>query len=60
MNKLTVIVEGLTEQAFVRDQLDAHLARFNIKAFPILPGTNTAIEVESETGTRPARILSRS
>ncbi|MCY2938536.1 MAG: DUF4276 family protein [Planctomycetota bacterium] len=40
MNKLVVIVEGQTEQTFVRDQLAAHLALYNTNAWPILPGRN--------------------
>lgn len=38
MNELVVIVEGETEQTFVRDQLAAHLAIHNTIAWPVLPG----------------------
>lgn len=38
MNELVVIVEGETEQTFVRDQLAAHLALCNTTAWPVLPG----------------------
>ena len=38
MNELVVIVEGETEQTFVRDQLAAHLAIHNTSAWPVLPG----------------------
>ncbi len=38
MNNLVVIVEGETEQAFVRDQLAAHLALHGVNAWPVLPG----------------------
>ncbi|TWU44937.1 hypothetical protein Q31b_01080 [Novipirellula aureliae] len=38
MNKLVVMVEGETEQTFVRDQLSGHLALFGVTAWPILPG----------------------
>lgn len=38
MNELVVIVEGETEQTFVRDQLAAHLALRNTIAWPVLPG----------------------
>src|SRR4051794_24338736 len=38
VNELVVIVEGETEQTFVRDQLAAHLALHNTSAWPILPG----------------------
>ncbi len=38
VNKLVVIVEGETEQTFVRDQLAAHLVMSNTTAWPILPG----------------------
>lgn len=38
MNELVVIVEGETEQTFVRDQLAAHLALHNTSAWPVLPG----------------------
>jgi hypothetical protein len=40
MNELVVIVEGETEQTFVRDQLSAHLAIHGITAWAILPGRN--------------------
>lgn len=38
MNELVVIVEGETEQTFVRDQLAAHLALHGTIAWPVLPG----------------------
>lgn len=38
MNELVVIVEGETEQTFVRDQLAAHLALHDTSAWPVLPG----------------------
>ncbi|MBC7855063.1 MAG: DUF4276 family protein [Pirellulaceae bacterium] len=38
MNELVVIVEGETEQTFVRDQLAAHLALQNTTVWPVLPG----------------------
>ncbi len=38
VNELVVIVEGETEQTFVRDQLAAHLVMSNTTAWPILPG----------------------
>ncbi|MEN9554682.1 MAG: hypothetical protein RLZZ232_968, partial [Planctomycetota bacterium] len=38
MNELVIIVEGETEQTFVRDQLAAHLALRNTVAWPVLPG----------------------
>jgi hypothetical protein len=38
VNELVVIVEGETEQTFVRDQLAAHLALHNTTAWPVLPG----------------------
>ena len=38
MNELVVIVEGETEQTFVRDQLAAHLALRNTNAWAVLPG----------------------
>lgn len=38
MNELIIIVEGETEQTFVRDQLAAHLALHNTVAWPVLPG----------------------
>lgn len=38
MHELVVIVEGETEQTFVRDQLAAHLALHNTTAWPVLPG----------------------
>ena len=38
MNELVVIVEGETEQTFVRDQLAASLAEYGTTAWPILPG----------------------
>lgn len=38
MNELVIIVEGETEQTFVRDQLSAHLALHNTTAWPVLPG----------------------
>ena len=38
MNELVVIVEGETEQTFVRDQLAAHLVMHNTTAWPVLPG----------------------
>ena len=38
MNELVVIVEGETEQSFVRDQLSAHLAVHNTTVWPVLPG----------------------
>jgi hypothetical protein len=38
VNELVVIVEGETEQAFVRDQLAAHLAVHRTNVWPVLPG----------------------
>jgi hypothetical protein len=38
VNELVVIVEGETEQTFVRDQLAAHLAMHNTIAWGVLPG----------------------
>ncbi len=38
MNELVVIVEGETEQTFVRDQLAAHLVMHNTSAWAVLPG----------------------
>ncbi|MBN1912456.1 MAG: DUF4276 family protein [Pirellulales bacterium] len=38
MNELVVIVEGETEQTFVRDQLAAHLAIKEVSVWPVLPG----------------------
>lgn len=38
MNELVVIVEGETEQTFVRDQLGEHLAVHNTTVWPVLPG----------------------
>ena len=38
MNELVVIVEGETEQTFVRDQLAEHLAPHNTTVWPVLPG----------------------
>ena len=38
MNELVVIVEGETEQTFVRDQLAAHLALHDTAVWPVLPG----------------------
>ncbi len=38
MNELVVIVEGETEQTFVRDQLAAHLAVHDTTAWAVLPG----------------------
>jgi len=38
VHELVVIVEGETEQTFVRDQLAAHLALHNTTAWPVLPG----------------------
>lgn len=38
VNELVVLVEGETEQTFVRDQLAAHLALHNINAWGVLPG----------------------
>ncbi len=38
MNELVVIVEGETEQAFVRDQLAGHLALHGTSAWGVLPG----------------------
>ena len=38
MNELVVIVEGETEQTFVRDQLAAHLAMFGTIPWGVLPG----------------------
>ncbi len=38
VNELVVIVEGETEQTFVRDQLAAHLALHNTSVWPVLPG----------------------
>jgi hypothetical protein len=38
VNELVILVEGETEQAFVRDQLGAHLAMHNISAWAVLPG----------------------
>lgn len=38
MNELVAIVEGETEQTFVRDQLAAHLAMHGTTVWPVLPG----------------------
>jgi hypothetical protein len=38
VNELVVIVEGETEQTFVRDQLAAHLVLHGTTAWPVLPG----------------------
>jgi hypothetical protein len=38
VNELVIIVEGETEQTFVRDQLAAHLILHNTVAWPVLPG----------------------
>lgn len=38
MNSLAVLVEGETEQAFVRNQLVGHLVTFGVQAFPVPPG----------------------
>jgi len=38
VNELVVIVEGETEQAFVRDQLAGHLALHGTSAWGVLPG----------------------
>lgn len=38
MNELVILVEGETEQTFVRDQLAAHLALHNTTAWPVLSG----------------------
>ncbi len=38
MNELVVIVEGETEQAFVRDQLAGHLVLHGTSAWGVLPG----------------------
>jgi hypothetical protein len=38
VNELVVIVEGETEQAFVRDQLAAHLPLYGTNVWPVLPG----------------------
>ena len=38
MNELVVIVEGETEQTFVRDQLAAHLTMLDTSTWPVLPG----------------------
>lgn len=38
MNEIVAIVEGETEQTFVRDQLAAHLACLGITIWPVLPG----------------------
>jgi hypothetical protein len=38
VNELVVIVEGETEQTFVRDQLAAHLALRNTNVWAVLPG----------------------
>jgi hypothetical protein len=38
VNELVVIVEGETEQTFVRDQLAAHLAVHGTTTWPVLPG----------------------
>ena len=40
MNELVVIVEGETEQTFVRDQLAAHLALHGTTVWAVLPGKN--------------------
>jgi hypothetical protein len=37
VNELVVIVEGETEQTFVRDQLAGHLAVHNTSAWAVLP-----------------------
>lgn len=38
MNEIVAIVEGETEQTFVRDQIAAHLACRGITIWPVLPG----------------------
>jgi hypothetical protein len=38
MNEIVAIVEGHTEQAFVRDQLAGHLGRYGISIWAVLPG----------------------
>ncbi len=38
MNNLVIVVEGPTEQTFVRDQLTEHLALHNVNTWPVLPG----------------------
>jgi hypothetical protein len=38
VNELVIIVEGETEQAFVRDPLAAHLALHGTTVWPVLPG----------------------
>jgi hypothetical protein len=38
VNELVAIVEGETEQTFVRDQLAGHLALHNTIVWPVLPG----------------------
>jgi hypothetical protein len=38
MNEVVIIVEGETEQTFVRDQLIAHLALRHVNAWPVLSG----------------------
>ena len=38
MSEVIVIVEGETEQTFVRDQLSGHLGLLGINVWPILPG----------------------
>ena len=40
MNELVVIVEGETEQVFVRDQLAVHLTLHKTTAWAVLPGKN--------------------
>jgi hypothetical protein len=38
MNEIVAIVEGETEQTFVRDQIAGHLACLGITIWPVLPG----------------------
>ena len=38
MNEIVALVEGETEQTFVRDQIAAHLACLGITIWPVLPG----------------------
>lgn len=40
MNELVIIVEGETEQTFVRDQLAGHLLIYGTRAWAVLPGRN--------------------
>ncbi|MBC7819614.1 MAG: DUF4276 family protein [Planctomycetaceae bacterium] len=40
MNEIVAIVEGETEQTFVRDQIAAHLACLGITIWAVLPGRN--------------------